>query len=109
MKEVKSIEVILENCECIPFSAEQIGAFWCSDVTADIGRIACGSIAKQIRCKELFLHLRSHANEKYNAFGQQSNDTAFKRLLQHNDITSIGITYADGTHEIVFAPWTDDS
>lgn len=108
MQEVKQIELVFENCEDMTFLPKQIGAFWCSDITAQVGRIACNSISKQLWCKELFLELYPVANQKYDSFGHKSEDTTFERICRFDDITGIEITYEDGSKDYILLPWNEE-
>lgn len=106
MKDVKSIDLVLENCEVITISEEHIGSFYCKDITATIARIACNRIAKEQYCREFYLEIHKDADQHYSIFGSKSEETAFKRLACP-DITGINITYEDGTTEYCIMPWKD--
>ena len=106
MKEVKSIDLVLENCEVITIDKDQIGLFHCKDITATISRIASDSIAKQQYCGEFYMEIHKNADRHYNSFGFESDKTVFERLA-YADITCILITYEDGTSESCVVPWKD--
>lgn len=108
MSEVKSVSFVLENCEVLTFDREYIGAFCVDGITNTISRIACNSIRKQQHCEKLYLALRRDADQQYDCFGHPSEDTAFKRIDSCPDITSIEITYEDGTTETCFVPWHEE-
>lgn len=105
MSEVKSISLILENCEVLTFDRKYIGEFCVDGITSDIFRIACNSIRKRQRCEKLLLSLRRDADQKYDCFGLPSDATTFKRIDSCPDITSIEITYEDGSMERYCVPW----
>ena len=46
MKEVKSIDLVLEKCEVIPIAKEHIGSFHCKDIITAIAGTASNSILK---------------------------------------------------------------
>ena len=106
MKEVKSITLVLENCEDIPISKEHIGSFYCKDITATISRTACNSISKEQYCGEFYLEIHKNADRHYSIFGAESDETVFKRLA-YPDITGINIIYEDDTAEYCIMPWKD--
>lgn len=106
MKRVKSITLVLENCEDIPISKEHIGSFYCEGITATIARISRNSIAKEQCCEEFYLEIHKNADRYYSSFGGESDETVFKRLASP-DITAISVTYEDDTTEYCFVPWKD--
>lgn len=106
MKEVKSIALVLENCEVITIAREHIGKFHCKDITSTIARIACNSISKKQYCGEFYLEMHKNADGHYSSFGEESDETVFKRLA-YDDITRIKIIYEDDTVEYYIMPWED--
>lgn len=106
MQEVKSITIVLENCEEIPISKEHIGSFHCKDITTAIARTSCNSISKEQYCEEFYLEIHKNADRHYSSFGTESDETVFKRLA-YPDITGINITYEDDTAEYCIMPWKD--
>ena len=106
MNEVKSITLVLENCEEISISKEHIGSFYCKDITATIARIACNSIAKEQYCGEFYLEIDKDADRPYSVFEIERDKTVFERLACP-DITGISIKYEDDTTEYCIMPWKD--
>jgi len=106
MQQVKSITIVLENCEEITISQEHIGSFYCKDITTSIARTACNSITKEQYCKEFYLEIHKNADRYYSFWGIESDKTVFKRLA-YPDITGISITYEDDTAEYCIMPWKD--
>ncbi len=106
VKEVKSIVLVLENCEVIPISKEHIVSFYCKDIAAVIDRASCNSISKEQYCEELYLEIHKNADRHYSSFGTESGETVFKRLACP-DITGIHITYEDDTVQYCIMPWKD--
>lgn len=109
MQEVKSVELVLENCESIKFSPDQIGAFGCTEIVAQVARVACNSISKYLSCKEMYMELYSAANQKYDSFGRESEHKAFERLCQYDDITGVEVVYEDGSKDYILVPWNEES
>lgn len=107
MNEVESIELVLENCESITIERKYIGDFWCEDITTTVARIAMNSISKYQKCKEFFLSIHKDADCIYNSFGSPSKYTAFTRLTDFPDITSVNVKYKDGIKETYFVTWED--
>ncbi len=106
VKEVKSIALVLENCEVIPISKEHIGIFHCKDSTTSITRTSCNSIPKEQYCEEFYLEIHKNADRNYSLFGTESDETVFKRLVCP-DITGINIAYEDDTTKYCIMPWKD--
>lgn len=109
MQGVKSIELVLENCESIKFLPEQIGIFCCNNIVAQVARVACNSISKHLICEWMCIEIYSAANQKYTSFGQESEDTAFDRLMKFGDITAVEVTYEDGSVDYILVPWNDEN
>ena len=106
MNKVKSITLVLENCEEITISEEHIGSFYCADITATIARIACNLIAKEQYCGEFYLEIDKDADMPNSVFETERDQTVFERLACP-DITGIKITYEDDTTEYCIMPWKD--
>ncbi|MCM1224859.1 MAG: hypothetical protein NC548_61465 [Lachnospiraceae bacterium] len=109
MREVKSVELVLENCESIKFLPDQIGIFCCDKITSYVARVACNSISKQLICEWMCIELYNSANQKYNSLGQESEDRALDRLGKFNDITAVEVTYEDGGVDYILVPWNEEN
>lgn len=109
MKEVKSVELILENCEVLKFLPDQIGVFCCNNITARVARVACNSISKLLVCEWMGIELYGTTNQKYDSFGQESEYRVFDRLMKFTDITAVEVTYEDDSSDYILVPWSDES
>lgn len=107
MKEVQSVTLVLENCEFLTFDQKDIGHFWCDEITSTIARIACNAITRLDYCKEFFIQLRNTANQTYDSFGGPSEHTTFERLHTFDDVTSVEVTYDDGSVDSCNVPWNE--
>lgn len=99
MNSVKSIDIVLENCEVYTFPTEDIGYFEMSDIREEICRLACNSIEKDktVHCLKMEIFDTHRLQEDY--FDINVVADVFKRIAEHNDITQIYINYEDGTEE----------
>lgn len=111
MKEVVSIDIILENCEVIRVNREHIGYFCMSDVKKSIVRIGVNSISDFLQCDELYIEICSKVNhpDSYVSTRQDNDILPFDRILRYNDITSLDINYEDGSSECISVKWDEDS
>lgn len=55
MKEVKSVELVLENLESIEVKREHIGMFHVSNLKRSISRNAINSISDYVTAEEVFI------------------------------------------------------
>lgn len=111
MAEVKSIELVFENCEMMRFDRSDIGEFCVHNIFTDVARIASNSIRKYQSCESLILELRKDANQPHDFWGIPDDEPTnkFNRIMLCPDITQIDITYDDGSTENIILPWEDAS
>lgn len=110
MKEIKSIELVLENCEVIEIGRENIGIFFVLDIKRSISRKAVNSISDSTTMEELFMQISSNANNiKSYITTWSENKKPFERLMCHEDITAIDINYQDNTNEYISVKWGGNS
>lgn len=107
MKEVSTIELILENCEVISLTPEDIGAFRLVGITEDIARIACNFIGNMKRCSDFFIELLPRA-DRLMQNGFDDDISVFERIEKYSDITFVDICYTDGSCDSVWLAWGDD-
>lgn len=62
--QVKSIELILENCEVIKIDEEYIGDIWMRGIREELARFGCNYIATRKWCKEFFIEIRKDVKNK---------------------------------------------
>lgn len=110
-KEIKYIDIALENCEVITIPKQHIGLFTIDKIKRKIDRIACNSIDDYLIAKEFSIQIHKDADveenldENFRGFSK----SPFKRLSEHNDITHIYINYEDGSTEEFGIMWYGDS
>ena len=86
---VKYLDLVFENCEYIRIDGKYIGAFLVDDIHTYIARIACNAIEKIETCHTFAVEIHKDADRKYNSFGRESKETAFKRIIDWDDITHV--------------------
>lgn len=99
-REVKSIELYLENCELFTVERKHIGELHIGKIERIISRTAINSISEDYVSNEFHIEIHKDANV---------NSTFFKRITSYNDITQITINYEDNTYETLFLHWTGES
>ena len=109
MRNVKSIEFVFENCECLEIEAKYFGGVHLEDIKTSIARIACNSIAKMQTVHSAVFEIFSEANTEYAPFGNQSDKMVkFDRIAAWDDITQIIVHYEDDQEEVYYVDYDDD-
>lgn len=96
MKDLKSIDIILENCEVIKIDGNDIGDFYLGKIETEIARLAVNSIAEYQIANKVMIELFKRADVNYNPFGMEETESVFNRLTTWHDITGIDVNYEDG-------------
>lgn len=111
MKEVKFIELVLENCEVIRIERKHIGSFFVSNITRSISRIATNSISDSLTAEDICIQVSPKANTPSSFRTGWSDDkaTPFERIIMYDDIAAINIVYQDESEEYIFVNWGGDS
>ena len=108
--QVKSIELLFENCEFITIPANVIGEFIVDDIKKKIARRAANSISDYLVANTVVLELFKVGDLKYHPFGiEDMEDTKFNRIDSGRDITAISITYEDNTEETYYVNYLSQS
>lgn len=103
---IKELTIAFENCESMTFNGNVIGEFEIRDIQTVIRRIASNSIDKYQIADTVFFELFAEGNTEYDPFGiEKERTTAFDRLQKYMDITSIEITYEDGTTDEIYVDY----
>lgn len=107
MSSVKSIDIVLENCEVYTFPKEDIGYIELSDIREEIIRCACNSINKYktIHCVNMEL-FDTHRRQEY-CFDSNVVADVFERIAEGNDITQIHVKYEDDTEECYLVDYNE--
>lgn len=111
MGNVKSIELVLENCEALAFQSKDVGVFSMVGVTRKIGRIAINSISETEHADEVLLELRNTSNtlDAYTTTWSDNEELPFDRIQKYADITSIVVGYEDGSEDQFYVDWNGAS
>lgn len=107
MKEVKSITLVLENCETIKLDRKHIGSFLVDNIKYSISRMACNSISTFTFCENFAIEINRNASKVGTNYN--SNQDALKRLITYSDITAIDIKYEDDTEEYIYVDWNEEN
>ena len=110
MKNVKSVNLILENCEVINIEAKYFGQLLLEKIRTKVYRVAMNSISRMQVVNRVAIELFSEANVPYDSFGEESKETIFDRLTNYNDIAQIELIYDDEGKdtELFIVNWIDD-
>lgn len=99
MNNVKSIDIVFENCEAYTFPKEDIGYFEISDIREAIFRCACNAISKYKTAYCVNIEIFDTNRLQEDCIDSNVVADVFARIANHNDITQIHIHYEDGTEE----------
>ena len=110
MKNVKSVNLVLENCEVINIDAQYFGQLLLEKIRTKVYRVAMNSISRMQVVNRVAIELFSEANVPYDSFGEESKETIFDRLTSYNDIAQIELIYDDEGKdtELFIVNWVDD-
>ena len=110
MKNVKSVNLVLENCEVINIDAQYFGQLLLEKIRTKVYRVAMNSISRMQVVNRVAIELFSEANVPYDSFGEESRETIFDRLTNYNDIAQIELIYDDEGKdtELFIVNWVDD-
>lgn len=110
MKNVKSVNLVLENCEVINIEAKYFGQLLLEKIRTKVYRVAMNSISRMQVVNRVAIELFSEANVPYDSFGEESRETIFDRLTNYNDIAQIELIYDDEGKdtELFIVNWVDD-
>ena len=97
MKRIKEIRFGFENCEVLALPAGSFGRFFLTDIRPEVRRVAVNMIGRYDRAHRTAIEVFRSGDREYSSFGKISS--AFQRLTEYRDITSIGLLYSDGTEE----------
>lgn len=104
---IKSIELVLENCEDILIEGKHIGHFYLSDIRYSIQKVGRNTL-KLNTCRHLSISINREADAKYCWYDMESDHTKFHRLGTFRDITSIRVNFEDDTSEHYYVDWSND-
>ena len=106
MKDLKSIDIIFENCEYIKINVNDIIWLNFGKINENIRRTACNSISKITYADEIEIVLKKNVKTEDYIFSKGYD--GLQRLFMCNDITSFTMTYEDNTEETIYVDWEDD-
>lgn len=106
MKHLVSVRFVFENVESFEIEAKYFGFFHVGKIGDTIRRIACNAIEKLTYAHEVALEIYSEANVTYFPFGDEEEATTkFGRIMEFDDITSIVLTYDDGSEDDMYTDY----
>lgn len=110
-KEIKQVDIVLENCEVIAIPRNEIGEFSLSGVEKVYGRIASNSISDYLFAKSFYIEIHKDANTLDNADVnfRRDGEKPFERLTNRHDITHVDLIFEDGTNEYICLDWSGES
>ena len=106
MKSIKYFDINFENCEVFRVHHSFVEEFEAKNYSPYIHRIASNAICKFNQWKDIYIQISSRADISMLSFGGEPLKF-FDRVLAYPDITSIILTYEDGSKEDIFPLWVD--
>ncbi len=107
MREVKFIELILENCEVVKIPPQYVGIFNVNNLHHSISRMATNAILDAVSCDSLYLQISSKLVDP-NSMWLEKDVLPIDRLTKCRDLVGVAVNYVDGTDEMIYVPWDDD-
>lgn len=105
MKQIKSIDIIFENCEYISVNEKDVIYIEMNDVKNHIFRIARNYIADLFYSDDIIIILNKEAKTKGSIFTKDL--TGIDRIKKYNDITSIEIKYENDSTKEIYIDWQE--
>lgn len=99
MNDVKKIELIFENCECVDIT-KAVADLNISEITTKICKVCMDSVEVVKTAKLINFHICGDGILLPQSF---SAKTYIDRILQYDDITGIEVTYDNNKKEIIYA------
>lgn len=108
MKNIKAIEFVFENCECITVDSKYIGDLLIEGFETKVRKFGVkDAIREYTSCERIDLIIYKDGNLTVESYGDKYS--VFDRILNWNDITSIYLKYEDNTEQEIFVPWEGES
>ena len=107
MKDIKAIEFVFENCECVTIEAPYIGDVLIEGIETNIRRVAVNSICESTSCKRFEVVISKEANIEIESYGEKIRKLS--RINDWDDVTSIFLKYEDGSEKEILVPWLGES
>ena len=107
MKDIKAIEFVFENCECVTIEAPYIGDVLIEGIETSIRRVAVNSICESTSCKRFEVAISKEANVEIESYGEKIRKLS--RINVWDDVTSIFLKYEDGSEKKILVPWLGES
>lgn len=103
MKDIKAIEFLFENCECVTIEAPYIGDVLIEGIETRVRRVAVNCIGESTSCKRFEVAISEEANVKIESFGEKIYKLS--RINDWDDVTGIFLKYEDGSEKEILVPW----
>ena len=103
MKDIKSIEFVFENCECVTIEAPYIGDVLIEGIETSIRRVAVNCINEYTSCKRFEVAISKEADVEIESYGEKIRKLS--RINDWDDVTSIFLKYEDGSEKEILVSW----
>lgn len=103
MKDIKAIEFLFENYECVTIEAPYIGDVLIEGIETSIRRVAVNCVCESTSCKRFEIAISKEANVKIESYGGKTHKLS--RINEWDDVTSIFLKYEDGSEREILVPW----
>lgn len=103
MKDIKAIEFLFENCECVAIEAPYIGDVLIEGIETRVRRVAVNCICESTSCKRFEVAISKEADVKVESHGEKIHKLS--RINDWDDVTSIFLKYEDGSEREILVPW----
>lgn len=108
-KEIKSIDIVFENCECYSVPREGIEYFSVNNLKTNLTLTRNNdAISEMVSCDNFDLHLNKKGLKVHGDPAWGEGKTLLKQRLEQNDISHVDIMFVDDSHLYVAIPWGED-
>lgn len=106
MKNIKYIDLVLENCDVVRLEKSNIPSLFIEDVYTNIFMYNFNDISESKHCKNLIIGIKKPKSIKQiSLFDGTTN--AYEMITKYSDIVAIDIIYEDGTNEYIYVDFND--
>jgi len=110
MKEIKSIQIVFENCEAFTVPVEHLKIFGMDNIKNSLFFCNSESIYRTTTAQHTRIMIHPYANVISNMSpGFSDSKFPFERINRYNDITHVNIQYTDQTSEYIAVRWEGES
>lgn len=103
MKEIYSVDLVLENCESIKIPVENIKGLHFTLEESDYRLVNGKNLYDSVKCKVFYIVIDNIHSLRSSSYPEK--DDVLERLSYTNDVTHVKVLFEDGTSLYITVPW----